>query len=97
MLLKKKCGLFQGFCIQIEDRTKGEDITTGDSTPKEPSPTMIAFRDAGIIAGFTFFSTLGATQLVFGEPLKAILSASIGTGAAFFLSLMVSFKIQKTS
>jgi len=53
--------------------------------------------DASIVAGFTFFSTLGglgATGLL-SDPKTGLLAASISTGIAFFSSLMASLQIKK--
>jgi hypothetical protein len=56
-----------------------------------------ALIDACIVAGFTFFSTLGglgATGLL-ADPSQGILAAAISTGIAFFSSLMASLNIKK--
>jgi len=56
-----------------------------------------ALVDAGIVAGFTFFSTLGglgATGLL-ANPLVGCLAAGISTGIAFFSSLIASLSIKK--
>lgn len=56
-----------------------------------------ALLDALIVAGFTFFSTLGglgATGLL-GDPETGFMAAAISTGIAFFSSLMASLQIKK--
>lgn len=57
----------------------------------------LAFADAIITAGFTFFSTLGGLGAVgiLNEPKEALIIAGISTGIAFFASLMVSLQIKK--
>jgi len=53
--------------------------------------------DAGITAGFTFFSTLGglgATGLL-SNPWLGFCAAGISTGIAFFGSLIASLNVKK--
>lgn len=61
-----------------------------------------AIIDAGIIAGFTFFSSLGGGALVNAlmgggtqGALIIVVGAGISTGIAFFSSLMASLQIRK--
>lgn len=61
------------------------------------------FRDqvinAGIIAGFNFFSTLaglGATQAV-KDPTTCFLAAAISAGVSFFASLVTQRGLKKES
>ena len=57
----------------------------------------LAFVDASITAGFTFFSTLGGLGAagLLSDPKEAIIVAGISTGIAFFASLMASLQIKK--
>lgn len=53
-----------------------------------------ALVDAGIVAGFTFFSSL-AGNMAAGSVSTAALSSAIAAGVAFFASLMISLGIKK--
>jgi hypothetical protein len=57
----------------------------------------LAFIDAVITAGFTFFSTLGGLGAagLLSDPKEALIVAGISTGIAFFASLMTSLQIKK--
>jgi len=70
---------------------------TGGKNPDGSRDYKTALIDASIVAGFTFFSTLGglgATGLL-AEPEVGLLAAAISTGISFFGSLMASLQIKK--
>lgn len=56
-----------------------------------------ALVDAGIIAGFTFFSTLAGIGVVIGFTVQGIEGCIVATGVSFFGSLMASLGISKPS
>jgi len=53
--------------------------------------------NAAIVAGFSFFSTLGALQATSsaGDPFKALAAAAISAGGGFFASLMTQLGLKK--
>jgi len=61
-----------------------------------------ALIDAGIVAGFTFFSSLGGGALVNAllqggshGAIICVVGSLVSTGLAFFTSLMASLQIKK--
>lgn len=56
--------------------------------------TVLALRDAAIVSGFTFFSTLAGVSIASENVTLALYGACISTGIAFFSSLMTSLNIR---
>ena len=54
--------------------------------------------NAGIIAGFNFFSTLAALQVtgITQDPLTALTTAGVSAGLGFFASLLTQRGLKKT-
>ncbi len=66
-------------------------------TPERKSSSLKeALINAGIVAGFNFFSTLAGISVarIVTEPQKAIIAAVIAAGLGFFGRLMVERGVQ---
>ena len=55
-----------------------------------------AFIDSGIIAGLTFFTTLGGVSLVVSNLLTTLVSALVSAATQFFLMLAIKRGLRKS-
>lgn len=68
---------------------------SGKNNPDGSFDWIDALADAGIIAGMTFFATLGGTGVTGALTMRELVAALIAAGGSFFGALMLKRGLTK--